>query len=1258
MAPLETQKAIRAARLSMEQLNVPPLHAETMHIAAPIQEGPATRIVIAKLVLVNFKSYAGTQKIGPFHKSFSAVVGPNGSGKSNVIDSLLFVFGFRAAKMRQGKISALIHHSAAHPNLEFCSVEVHFETIYDDVQDPEDYRVVPDSKIVVARKAYKSNASKYTINGKDSSFTEVTTLLKNSGIDLDHKRFLILQGEVESIAQMRPKAATEHDDGLLEYLEDIIGTSRYKSPIEGALQRTEALNEVVTEQHARVARVTQEKERLEGKKDIAVSQIQQENALAVKQSMLYQLQAAQCTEQMAMTQQMQGEAKQALEALSHAAGLETADTLKKSFASKSKHHETLKKQLAVLVKEQNATQESQVKVQERIKHLSAKQKKLAKQATVAEQALRESTRTIEQAEEEAAKLTAQVNTLDTSLVFESAELAKIRAALSDKTQVYADQIEAKQREKQPWDVQMQTKKSALALCQSERQMLLDKAAAVEREAEEAQTLLEEVTQQLAACDTKALQKEIACIEKELATGQKQVAALQQQEAQAKNQLASARQKSDEARSNLAASTSQSNVLAGLTKLSESGRIEGFHGRLGDLGKIASKYDVAISTACPQLENIVVQSVDAGQACIDHLRRNNLGRAMFILLDRLPSRDLQAIQTPENVPRLFDLVQPRDARFAPAFYSVLQNTLVAESLEQANRLAYGGKQRWRVVTLDGQSIDKSGTMTGGGQRVAKGGMASQFVASSESAAGVAKLEKEQQACLVSFEQVAADLAQAELRVAGYLQALPKLQLERQKRAIEEASLLTRQGDLQTRCRQLAAGASAGMSPADAKREKALVAQVKALEADMEQLAQETSSLEHDIKQLQDKILEVGGIKLRTQSSKVESLKDQLQAMSERLHTLDLSKAKALAQSKTFSSQSEKAAAELASVETDLSELQAQLDGEGDAGLAKQIEDLQYTMEASNDELAALKQELDLETEQRNKIAAQQQELEVKLQEHTKRLQEASAKLAWATEKRSSLALIPLSHHFATEAQGSLDDLTADELQALDKAVLTAEIQQLKQATQDMQIEQGVLEEYISRCEEHASRSQMLAESISERDAARSMVEDLRTRRLTEFMEGFSIISARLKEMYQMITMGGNAELELVDSLDPFSEGILFSVMPPKKSWKNIANLSGGEKTLSSLALVFALHHYKPTPLYVMDEIDAALDFRNVSIVANYIRDRTKNAQFIVISLRNNMFELSARLIGIYKTSNMTRSISLENKEIERASSDRATVATSV
>jgi structural maintenance of chromosome 4 len=104
-----------------------------------------------------------------------------------------------------------------------------------------------------------------------------------------------------------------------------------------------------------------------------------------------------------------------------------------------------------------------------------------------------------------------------------------------------------------------------------------------------------------------------------------------------------------------------------------------------------------------------------------------------------------------------------------------------------------------------------------------------------------------------------------------------------------------------------------------------------------------------------------------------------------------------------------------------------------------------------------------------------------------------------------------------------------------------------------------------------------------------------------------------------------------------------VRPPKKSWKNISNLSGGEKTLSSLSLVFALHHYKPTPLYVMDEIDAALDFKNVSIVGHYIKEQTKNAQFIIISLRNNMFELADRLHGIYKTDNCTKTVTINPGE---------------
>ncbi len=115
--------------------------------------------------------------------------------------------------------------------------------------------VIPDSQLVISRKAFKNNSSKYYINGRESNFTIVTTLLRDRGVDLDHKRFLILQGEVESIAQMKPKAANEHDDGLLEYLEDIIGTSKYKTPIEEAATEVEALNEICMEKSGRVQHV-------------------------------------------------------------------------------------------------------------------------------------------------------------------------------------------------------------------------------------------------------------------------------------------------------------------------------------------------------------------------------------------------------------------------------------------------------------------------------------------------------------------------------------------------------------------------------------------------------------------------------------------------------------------------------------------------------------------------------------------------------------------------------------------------------------------------------------------------------------------------------------------------------------------------------------------------------------------------------------------------------------------------------------------
>ena len=204
--------------------------------------------------------------------------------------------------------------------------------------------------------------------------------------------------------------------------------------------------------------------------------------------------------------------------------------------------------------------------------------------------------------------------------------------------------------------------------------------------------------------------------------QKECEEAQKQTNEMRDVLIQQRQIVEEAKANLNGFQNKNRVLLALTKLQNSGRITGFHGRLGDLGTIDDQYDIAISTACPRLDDIVVETVECGQQCIDHLRKNKLGYGRFILLDKLRKCNLDRIATPENVPRLFDLITPVRDLFRPAFYSVLRDTLVARDLQQANRVAYG-KRRFRVVTLDGKLIDISGTMSGGGSSPQSGLMLS-------------------------------------------------------------------------------------------------------------------------------------------------------------------------------------------------------------------------------------------------------------------------------------------------------------------------------------------------------------------------------------------------------------------------------------------------------------------------------------------------------------------------------------------------------
>ena len=244
---------------------------------------------------------------------------------------------------------------------------------------------------------------------------------------------------------------------------------------------------------------------------------------------------------------------------------------------------------------------------------------------------------------------------------------------------------------------------------------------------------------------------------------------------------------------MAADKSENAVLSSLNKLKAQGRIKGFHGRLGDLGVIDDKYDVAVTTACSALNNLVVDTVEQGQACIEHLRKGNVGRASFMVLEKLPPRDLGPIETPENVPRLFDLIKPKEAKFAPAFYKGVFNTLVANDLAQAQRIGYG-KKRWRVVTLAGQLIDPSGTMSGGGTRVSRGGMSSKFAADKVAPEVVAQYEKDTAKAEEDLMAFQSEKKRADADVAALRKRIPEIEI-----ALEKVEL-----DVSTAAKRIAEG----------------------------------------------------------------------------------------------------------------------------------------------------------------------------------------------------------------------------------------------------------------------------------------------------------------------------------------------------------------------------------------------------------------------------------------------------------------------
>ncbi|XP_073144785.1 structural maintenance of chromosomes protein 4 [Henckelia pumila] len=1209
------------------------------------------RLFIKEMVMKNFKSYAGEQRVGPFHKSFSAVVGPNGSGKSNVIDSMLFVFGKRAKQMRLNKVSELIHNSTNHQNLDSAAVSVHFQDITD--KDDGTYEAVPGSDFAITRVAFRDNSSKYYINDRASNFTEVTKLLKGKGVDLDNNRFLILQGEVEQISLMKPKAQGSHDEGFLEYLEDIIGTNKYVERIDESFKELEALNEKRSGVVQMVKLSDKERESLEGVKNEAEAYMLKELSMVKWQEKATKLASENNATELEKLREnvLSLEENIKIEREKIKENTKTLKELEDLHMKYMKKQEELDSSLRRCKDEFKEFERQDLKYQEDFKHLKQKIKKVDDKLEKDSTKIADITQECEKSQNFIPKLEEGIPKLQKLLVDEEKMLEQIKESSRAETEIFRIELADVRAELEPWEKQLIESRGKLEVAMTEKNILNEKHGAGRVAYEEAQKQINELQKSIETKSSvvKTIQNDLERHKLEASESHKiEQACIKEQERLIPLEK-TARIKVADLLSTMESERNHGSVLKAILHAKESNHIHGIYGRMGDLGAIDAKYDVAISTACHGLDYIVVETTAAAQACVELLRSKNLGVATFMILEKqvehMP-RLKEKVVTPEGVPRLFDLIKVQDERMRLAFYAALRNTVLAEDIDQATRIAYGGKKEfWRVVTLDGALFEKSGTMTGGGKKPRGGKIGSSIRVASVSGEAVANAEKELSDFVESLSNLRNKIAGAVKSYQASEKTIARLEMELAKSQKEVDSLKLQFGDLEKQMDSLKAASVPIQEEVDGLEE--LGNMICAEEREINRLMLGSKQLKEKALELQNKIENAGGEKLKNQKSVVSKIQSDIDKSSTEINRRKVQietgqkmmkkLTKGIEESKnekerltqereklrsTFTETEQKAF----TVQENYKKTQEFIDQHKDV-LDKSKFDYEK-LKKTVDELRATEVDADYKLKDMKKIC---KELDIKGKGYKKKFDDLQVAFSKQIEQIQKDMVEP------EKVQATLNDVTLGETCDFKRAIEMVAL--IEAQLKDMNPNLDSISEYQKKVSSYNQRIEELNIVTQQRDDIKKQYDDWRKRRLDEFMAGFNTISLKLKEMYQMITLGGDAELELVDSLDPFSEGVVFSVRPPKKSWKNIANLSGGEKTLSSLALVFALHHYKPTPLYVMDEIDAALDFKNVSIVGHYVKDRTKDAQFIIISLRNNMFELADRLVGIYKTDNCTKSITI-------------------
>ncbi len=1218
---------------------------------------------IHQITIDNFKSFAEKTVI-PFENGFTTISGPNGSGKSNIIDSVLFCLGLSTSRtMRAEKLSDLINNLSKRKeaivtitfrkDAEDLKKEAHqmalgldpipadaplegslaseTEQPASEIEDAEPLGeseskaltavkeisaedLGPNSEFVQITRRIRGNASGYTstyyLNGKPTTLTEVHDYLGTFNVSPGTYN-VMMQGDVAGIVNMSPMERRK-------IIDEIAGVAEFDRKIEQAQRELEATGANIERNTILLNEIEVRLEQLATERDHALKYQKLRDEKTRYEGLLLSAKFLDIKKSIAATNQNLADARKQKE--------QSQSAIQQLVAEIAVTHEQLL-DLSNQVKRKGEDQQIALKKQiEGLKgHIARKEDAIRS----IEEKTTENNRRVEQMKHEIARMQENSGNID-------AEIQAFQYQLKELQQLYNAEAKQSQKLEQQFDA-LTGSSGELSLKRSEarkkltteedelsrlNRQKLDTEAEVKRCQYEMDLRLrnnKESGDKLEILGTRqaSLQKKNKDLDLEKAAFEAQLKQLQLDYSQARVNLNTAQSKFQELhREHIQLEARQRayeevNFTRAVDTILRSG-LKGVHGTVAQLGDVNQEYALAMEIALGgRIQNIVVDDDQVASDGIRLLQENRAGRATFLPMNKIQgSRGLPPLP---NEPGVIDYAVnliDNDPGYDDVFSYALGDTLIVEDAHAARKLL----RRFRMVTLDGSLMEKSGAMTGGSQpNRGKGGYF-----------GGNQVEQE-------LQTLAKRIERAEAEKETQQKKLTSLELKMETVKGEYAQLMQRYSrasvELDEVNRQLEEVRAQQTSDIDVSD---LTKQIETLEATIQNSEQAIAQKQASVQDLQN---ELNAIESQLPSEQIDELREQMKEVKFQMEYYD---------------------SQMRNVQTDIKskEMEKNYQQVGVQDSKTRIEQAnQNSQDIAKEKVAAL-EEIELTLLQIRELEAQTTELD----EELKKLQEerdiVQARLI-EQEKQKNIqernvvqldeqinAFQARKRELEPQLQRLIAELRAAEIDPegieADKLPSEEEVNQnIARLTKRMESMEPVNMLAIDEYDRVSERRNELAEKIEtlnqEKEMLNVKIASFHELKRVTFMKAYESVDNNFRTIFAELS-DGSGQLMLTNPDSPFEGGLTIHAQPRGKKMLRIEGLSGGEKSLTSLAFVFAIQRYMPAPFYALDEVDQNLDGINAEKLANMVNREARRAQFIVVSLRKPMIECSERTIGVTQRQN--------------------------